>query len=173
MDAHIWPGKSRTTSSNIHSAGCEDTGCGPEDLPEAMNVKKWHDMMMIKIVQAKYRRKFNFNTFLNRSYIFKLVKNSEVHSTCEDQDHWLQRRLKRSPRRDVHAFSTTLHAAFKSICYILHIYICKPYNTQTGWNTQADWNTQVNSVVQVRTHLLTSDFSSSTRREGPILKSLS
>ena len=37
----IWPGKSRTTSSNIQQL-CEDTGCSPEDLPEAMNYReKW------------------------------------------------------------------------------------------------------------------------------------
>ena len=44
MDPHIWPGKSRTTSSNIHSAAIEDSGCSPEDLPEAMNDrKKWRE----------------------------------------------------------------------------------------------------------------------------------
>ena len=36
----IWPSKSRTTSSNIHTAAM--WGCSPEDLPEAMNDKeKW------------------------------------------------------------------------------------------------------------------------------------
>ena len=43
MDPHIWPSKSRTTSSNIHTyiqQLCEDTGCSPEDLPEAMNDRK-------------------------------------------------------------------------------------------------------------------------------------
>ena len=34
VDPRIWPMKSRTTSSNIH------TGCNPEDLPEAMNDRK-------------------------------------------------------------------------------------------------------------------------------------
>ena len=39
----MWPGKSRTTSSNIQQL-CEDTGCSPEDLPEAMNNKeKWRE----------------------------------------------------------------------------------------------------------------------------------
>ena len=38
-----WPGKSRTTSSNIQQL-CEDTGCSPEDLPEAMNDReKWRE----------------------------------------------------------------------------------------------------------------------------------
>ena len=37
-----------------------------------------------EIVQARCRKKFNFNIFLNRSQIFKLVKNFEAHCTCED-----------------------------------------------------------------------------------------
>ena len=44
MDPHIWPSKSWTTSSNIHTALCEDTGCSPEDLPAAMNDReKWRE----------------------------------------------------------------------------------------------------------------------------------
>ena len=40
---HIWPSKSRSTSLNIHQL-CEDTGCSPEDLPEAMNDReKWRE----------------------------------------------------------------------------------------------------------------------------------
>ena len=43
MDPHIWPSKSRTTSSNIHTA-CENTGCSSEDLPKVMNVReKWRE----------------------------------------------------------------------------------------------------------------------------------
>ena len=43
MDPHIWPSKSRTTSSNIQQL-CEDTGCNPEDLPGAMNDReKWRE----------------------------------------------------------------------------------------------------------------------------------
>ena len=39
----IWPSKSRTTSSNIQQL-CEDTGCSPEDLPEAKNDReKWRE----------------------------------------------------------------------------------------------------------------------------------
>ena len=42
MDPHIWPGKIRTTSSNIPL--CEDTGYSSEDLPEAMNGReKWRE----------------------------------------------------------------------------------------------------------------------------------
>ena len=38
MDPHIWPGKSRTTSSDIHSAAMWGYGMySPEDLQEAMN----------------------------------------------------------------------------------------------------------------------------------------
>ena len=41
---HIWPGKSRTTTRTDIQQRCEDTGCGPEDLPEAMNNrKKWRE----------------------------------------------------------------------------------------------------------------------------------
>ena len=33
----IWPIKSRTTSRTYIQQVCDDTGCNPEDLPEAMN----------------------------------------------------------------------------------------------------------------------------------------
>ena len=43
MDHHIWPSKSRKASSNLQQL-CEDTGCSPEDLPEAMNDReKWRE----------------------------------------------------------------------------------------------------------------------------------
>ena len=43
MDPHIWQRKSRTTSSNIQQL-CEDMGCSPEELPEAMNDReKWRE----------------------------------------------------------------------------------------------------------------------------------
>ena len=42
MDPHIWLSKSRTTSSNLHTAAM--WGCNPEDLPEAMNNReKWRE----------------------------------------------------------------------------------------------------------------------------------
>ena len=42
MDTHIWLGKNRTTSSNIHTATM--WGCSPEDLPDAMNCReKWRE----------------------------------------------------------------------------------------------------------------------------------
>ena len=37
MDPRIWPSKSRTTSSNIHTAAMWGYGMSLEDLPEAMN----------------------------------------------------------------------------------------------------------------------------------------
>ena len=44
MDPHTWLCKSRTTSTNIIQQLCEDTGCCPEDLPEAMNDReKWRE----------------------------------------------------------------------------------------------------------------------------------
>ena len=43
MDPHTWPCKSRTNSTNIQQL-CEDTGCCPEDLPEAMNDREeWRE----------------------------------------------------------------------------------------------------------------------------------
>ena len=40
----IWPSKSRTTSSNIHTAAMWGYGCNPEDLPKAMNDReKWRE----------------------------------------------------------------------------------------------------------------------------------
>ena len=47
-------------------------------------VKTYYETKTFKIVQARYRRKLNFNTFPNKSQIFKLVKNFEVHGTYED-----------------------------------------------------------------------------------------
>ena len=44
MNARIWPSKSRTTSSNIHTEAMWGTGCSPEDLLEAMNGReKWQE----------------------------------------------------------------------------------------------------------------------------------
>ena len=48
-------------------------------------VKTYYETKSFKIVQARYRRKFNFNTFPNRSQILKLIKNFEAHGTCEDR----------------------------------------------------------------------------------------
>ena len=48
-----------------------------------MGKKTYYEIGSFKIVQAKYRRKFNFNPFANQSQIFKLVKNFET-----DEDLW-------------------------------------------------------------------------------------
>jgi hypothetical protein len=48
-------------------------------------VKTYYETKSFKIVQARYKRKFNFNTFLSRNQIFKLVKNFEAYGTCEDR----------------------------------------------------------------------------------------
>ena len=37
-----------------------------------------------KTVQARYKKKFHFNTFPNTTQIFKLINNFEAHSICED-----------------------------------------------------------------------------------------
>ena len=46
-------------------------------------VKTYVKTKSFKIVQARFRQKFNLNTFPNKSQIFKLVKNFEAHGTCE------------------------------------------------------------------------------------------
>ena len=44
MDPHIWAGKSRRPARTYIQQLCEDTGCSPEDLPEAMNDRqKWRE----------------------------------------------------------------------------------------------------------------------------------
>ena len=48
-----------------------------------LSVKRYYETKIFKIVQAIYRKKININTFLNRSQIFKLVKNFEAHGTWE------------------------------------------------------------------------------------------
>ena len=49
-------------------------------------VKTYYEMKSFQIVQARFRRKFSFNKFLNRSQIFKLVKKFETHGgTCGDR----------------------------------------------------------------------------------------
>ena len=48
-------------------------------------VKTYYEMKSFQIVQARFRRKFSFNKFPNRSQIFKLVKKFETHGTCGDR----------------------------------------------------------------------------------------
>ena len=48
-------------------------------------VKTYYETKSFKIVQARFRRKFSFNQFPNRSQIFKLVKKFEAHGTCGDR----------------------------------------------------------------------------------------
>ena len=48
-------------------------------------VKIYYETQSFKIVQARYRRKFSWNTFLNRSQIFKLFKNFEPPGSCDDR----------------------------------------------------------------------------------------
>ena len=48
-------------------------------------MKTYYETKSFKIVQARYRRKFTFNTFPNGSQIFKLVIYFEAHSACEDR----------------------------------------------------------------------------------------
>ena len=75
-------------------------------------VKTYYETKSFQIVQARFRRKFSFNKFPNRSQIFKLVKTFETHGTCGD------RRVTGSspsgPPITIRELSTTLHAAFKN-----------------------------------------------------------
>jgi len=48
-------------------------------------LKTYYETKSFQIVQARFRRKFSFNKFPNRSQIFKLVKKFETHGTCEDR----------------------------------------------------------------------------------------
>ena len=48
-------------------------------------VETYYETKSFQIVQARFRRKFSFNKFPNRSQIFKLVKKFETHGTCGDR----------------------------------------------------------------------------------------
>ena len=48
-------------------------------------VKTYYETKSFQIVQARFRRKFSFNKFPNRSQIFKLGKKFETHGTCGDR----------------------------------------------------------------------------------------
>ena len=69
-------------------------------------VKSNYKTKSFKIVQARYRRKFNLNTFPNRHQIFKLVKNIEGHrvmgSSPPEPPITIQ-----IPMRNAYALSTT------------------------------------------------------------------
>ena len=60
----------------------------PWTIEQIFWVKIYYKTKFFKIAQARYRQKFNFTTFPNRS--LGLVKNCEAHGTFED------RRLTRS-----------------------------------------------------------------------------
>ena len=78
---------------------CEDTGCIPEDLPEAMNIREtwqegqgypclWHDMMMMMMMNILARRalmicchstfdvqiKINSDALCNNGFSFSVVQ---------------------------------------------------------------------------------------------------
>ena len=70
-------------------------------------MKTYYGINSFEIVQARYRRLFNFNTFPNRSQILKIVKYFKAHGSCED--FWAMCSL---TSRNVYALSSTLHASF-------------------------------------------------------------
>ena len=53
-------------------------------------LKTYYETKSFQIVQARFRRKFSFNKFPNRSQIFKLVKKFETHGTCGDHNYDLR-----------------------------------------------------------------------------------
>ena len=48
-------------------------------MEQIFYVKTYYETKSFKIVQARYREKFNFNTFPNRTQIFGLIKNFEAY----------------------------------------------------------------------------------------------
>ena len=56
----------------------------PWMMEQIFCVKIYYKTKSFKILQARYRGKFDFNTFPNGNQIFKLVKNFETHGTYED-----------------------------------------------------------------------------------------
>ena len=52
MDSHIWPGKAGRPARTYIQQLCEDTGCSPEDLPEAMNDReKWRKRISVPVTR--------------------------------------------------------------------------------------------------------------------------
>ena len=56
MDPRIWPSKARRPARTYIHQLCEDTGCSPEDLPEAMNDwEKWRERgSWISVLAARH-----------------------------------------------------------------------------------------------------------------------
>ena len=57
---------------------CEDTGCSPDELPEAMNDRLcWrHDMMMMMMIWSRWTRQF----VLHRGNALGLINNPTTHT---------------------------------------------------------------------------------------------
>ena len=74
MDPHIWPSKSRTTSSDLQQL-CEDTGCNPEDLPVAMNNReKWRERVGDSVLAARHDDDDDDEYIYIYIYIYKPVE---------------------------------------------------------------------------------------------------
>ena len=77
----------------------------------------WKQMTKLRLSRLfkQERRKFNFNLFLNRSQIFKLVKNFDAHRTCKSRrcsSPSVRLITIRTSERKGHVLSITLHGAF-------------------------------------------------------------
>ena len=82
-------------------------------------IKAYNETKSFKNAQARYRINFNFDTFQNKTQIFKLVKNFKAHSIYEDRRTTCST-LSRfpitigTPSRYVRVLSIILHLAFNS-----------------------------------------------------------
>ena len=55
MDPQTWPSKSRRSARTYIQQLYEDTGCSPEDLPEAMNDReKWRERVRDIVLPARH-----------------------------------------------------------------------------------------------------------------------
>ena len=57
----------------------------PWSMEQKIFCVTYYETKSFQIVLARFRRKFSFNKFPNRSQIFKLVKKFETHGTCGDR----------------------------------------------------------------------------------------
>ena len=82
MESRIWPSKSSTTSSNIHTAAMWGYGCSPEDLPEAMNDReKWRER--VRDIRASGRTWWCWR-FYKSPIIFSIRKKNSISVSSQE-----------------------------------------------------------------------------------------
>ena len=79
IDSHIWPGRpARTYIQQL----CEDTGCGPEDLPETMNDReKWRER--VRDIRANGTTWWWWWCVLENGHPSKYLTNSLLFNFCD------------------------------------------------------------------------------------------